>query len=469
MDRHNGWKRWRWNVRDGDGCRGQTSKLSGNVDQQDKRARSCSGFQCCLLTWLLYLALTCLATVTQAQESLEGPPPGRPGLPQLPTLEEQPSKPQVGPILPPLPPVTPAEPQQLPQQVRVLVRQIKIVGNTVFPMEKLSEVTQRYVNRELATEDLEALRLELTHLYIDAGYINSGAIIPDQKVSEGVITLQIIEGELSNIEISGTKWFRDSYIRKRIALGAGPPLNIGALQERLQFLQQDERIARLNAELRPGVQRGESALLVQVEETNPFKVELAFNNYQSPTVGAERGLITVTHQNLTGHGDPLSVTYGRSKGIDVQIDASYAIPLTVYDTTLGVRYRRNTFNVVEAQFQELDVQSRSEAYSVTLRQPIFHTLTQEFAIALSVERQENQTAILGEPFSFSLGTQHGRTAVTALRLALEWTERTQNQVLAARSRLSLGIDAFNSTISDDLPDSRFVAWLGQVQWARRLT
>src|SRR5262249_24608623 len=228
-------------------------------------------------------------------------------------------------LLPPPPPAPPAEPKRLPQQVRVFVRQIRVVGTTVFPPEKLQEVTQRYVNRELATEDLEALRLELTHLYIDAGYINSGAIIPDQTVSEGVITLQIIEGELSNIEVSGTRWFRDSYIRKRIALGAGPPLNIGALQERLQFLQQDERIARLAAELRPGVQRGESTLAVQVEETNPFKVELAFNNYQSPTIGAERGLITVTHQNITGHGDPLSVTYGYSKGVPLQIDASYAI------------------------------------------------------------------------------------------------------------------------------------------------
>jgi hemolysin activation/secretion protein len=34
----------------------------------------------------------------------------------------------------------------------------------------------------------------------------------------------------------------------------------------------------------------------------------------------------------------------------------------------------------------------------------------------------------------------------------------------------LGVDALNSTINEgDLPDSRFVVWLGQVQWARRLT
>jgi hemolysin activation/secretion protein len=43
-------------------------------------------------------------------------------------------------------------------------------------------------------------------------------------------------------------------------------------------------------------------------------------------------------------------------------------------------------------------------------------------------------------------------------------------VLAARARFSFGLDAFNATMNPgDLPDSRFVVWLGQVQWARQLT
>ena len=60
MYRHNGWKRWTWSVLDGGGCRGQTLKLSRNVAQQDKRARSRSGLQRCFFPWLLCLALTCL-------------------------------------------------------------------------------------------------------------------------------------------------------------------------------------------------------------------------------------------------------------------------------------------------------------------------------------------------------------------------------------------------------------------------
>ncbi|MBI4330317.1 MAG: hypothetical protein HY673_03435 [Chloroflexi bacterium] len=50
-----------------------------------------------------------------------------------------------------------------------------------------------YVNRELTSEDLEALLLALTFHYVNRGYINSGAIIPDQTVSDGLIALHIID------------------------------------------------------------------------------------------------------------------------------------------------------------------------------------------------------------------------------------------------------------------------------------
>jgi hemolysin activation/secretion protein len=416
--------------------------------------------------------ITCGAA--QAQGVLGIDPSGRPRvvppplLPEEPLPEEPRPSPPPAPILPPLPPPPTEPPEPLPLE-RVLVREIRVTGSTVFSAEQLAEVTAPYVNRWLTAEDLEALRLALTRHYVTRGYVNSGAIIPDQTVADGVLTLQVIEGELSRIEVEGNRWFRASYLQDRLALGAGPPLNINALQERLQLLLQDPRIQRLNTELRPGVQPGESVLDVRVEERNPYKVWLAFNNYQSPTVGAERGLITVAHENLTGFGDILSVQYGRSSGVDLQLDASYTLPLTARDTTVMLRYRRNTFLVVEAPFEPLDIDSRSEIFGVTLRQPLYRTLNQEFALELTGERLTNQTFLLGEPFSFSPGAHRGLSTDTAVRFAPQWVYRTPTQVLAVRSQFSVGIDALGATINPSpLPDGRFFAWLGQLQWARRL-
>ncbi len=134
--------------------------------------------------------------------------------------------------------------------------------------------------------------MALTLLYVNNGYVNSGAILPDQTVTEGVLTYQIIEGQLSAVNVEGNRWFRDSYFQKRFFLDAGPPLNVNALQRRLQLLLDDSRIQRLNAELKPGLKPGEGILDVRVEERTPYRLITEYNNYQSPSVGENRGLVT---------------------------------------------------------------------------------------------------------------------------------------------------------------------------------
>lgn len=249
------------------------------------------------------LGMTLLASVnTQGQANLDVVPPTRPQ-PEEPTFPQPPEQPPLRhPELPPVPPLSPKEQQRLPLR-QFQLRQVRIVGNTVFSEETLSAVAEPYLNRPVSSEDLEALRRALTRLYVNAGYINSGAVLPDQTITNGTITYRIIEGTLTDVTFSGRRWFRDAYFRRRLTLGVEPPLNVNVLQERLLRLQQDDRIEQLNAELQPGIRPGESELHVQVTEHSPYFVALEFNNYQSVTIGAERGLLTVAHRNLTGHGD----------------------------------------------------------------------------------------------------------------------------------------------------------------------
>ena len=85
------------------------------------------------------------------------------------------------------------------------------------------------------------------------------------------------------------------------------------MQRRLQLLLEDSRIQRLNAELKPGLKPGEGILDVRVEERTPYRLITEYNNYQSPSVGENRGLVTLWHENLTGNGDVFFGQYGRSQ------------------------------------------------------------------------------------------------------------------------------------------------------------
>ena len=70
-------------------------------------------------------------------------------------------------------------------------------------------------------------------------------------------------------------------------------------------------------------------------------------------MGAERGLFNFTDQNLTGIGDIFSFTYGYSSGINPILDIWYAIPVSVHDTTLIMRYWKNDSGVVDDEFGPL--------------------------------------------------------------------------------------------------------------------
>jgi hemolysin activation/secretion protein len=229
----------------------------------------------------------------------------------------------------------------------------------------------------------------------------------------------------------------------------------------------------VNAELRPGDRRGESILNLRVKEASPWKGWLEFNNFQTPVVGAERGLATIAHQNVTGNGDTFSFTYGRSNGVNPIIDTSYSLPLNRYDTTLSGSYRRNDFLLVGSNFQSLDLNSSSEIIGFTLRQPIYRTLTDEFAVAITGERLYNKVTSVFDsaslPSLFIPGSSNtGVSAVSALRFLQEYVHRTSTSVIAARSRFSVGLDVLDATNnSGPLPDGQFFSWLGQVQGARR--
>ena len=402
-------------------------------------------------------------------------PTGRAGEPPGPLKEEfRRPMPPPSPVLPivPLTPETGVPTQ--PGTVQVLVQHVHVIGSTVFSDAEIAEVTAPFTNRTLLTEDLERLRLSLTLLYINKGYLTSGAIIPDQDVASGVITVQIIEGKLTRIDVEGNRWFRSSYLSDRLSLGNRTPVILDPLQEQLQLLQQDRRIERVNAELRPGDQRGDSVLNVRVKDKNPFHASVEVNNYQTPLVGEIRGIGTLTHDNLTGHGDPLRLSYGQSSGAYPIVDASYALPLNRYGTTFSPYYRRYDFKLIEQPFEPLNIKTNTEIIGMSLRHPIYKTVTDEVAFSIIGEHLFTQSFLFYDTpsqttFNVFPGFQNGAATVSALRFAQDWTHRTLDTVLAVRSRFSVGLNVLGATINanPDTPDGQFFSWLGQAQFIKQ--
>jgi hemolysin activation/secretion protein len=361
-----------------------------------------------------------------------------------------------------------------------VVKEFRFFGNHVFSNGELGKVVEKYKNHEINAEDLEQARQDLTLLYVNKGYVNSGAVMPDQDGKNGIITFQLVEGRLTGINLKGNFWFRPWWLRNEIRRGAGRPLNFNKLKEALQLLRQNPTISRINAELRPGGVPGESILDVDIKDTQPFRLALEFDNKRPPSVGAEIVQARFTDLNVTGHNDLLEIIYGiaHSKGADSfenfdfsgadNISGTYVFPVTPWATTLALNASKSDTSVLQAPFTSLNINSKLEEYSATIRQPLYHTLSNEIAVSLTAEKRWAKTFLLGQPFSLSPGAVNGVTSDFALRFGQEFVNRSQVHVLALRSTFNLGIDAFGATNSGSEPDSRFFYWLGQGQYVRRL-
>jgi hemolysin activation/secretion protein len=391
----------------------------------------------------------------------------------LPDLKPQPQLPPAEDLLRSPKPETPPEVTPGDRSVTIVVKAFKVVGSTVFSEQQLATVLKPFTNRPLTLAEMLEARSAVTKLYQDAGYVTSGAYIPPQDPQTGIVTIQVIEGRVEAIQITGNRRLRSQYVRSRLELATQAPLKVSHLVERLRLLQLDPLIKNVSAELSAGVQPGTSILNVAITEADTFSIDLATDNYRTPTIGSWERLITLKEANLFGLGDGLTIGYINTNGSH-EVDASYSLPVNPRDGTLNFNYQFVTSKVIEDPFEALDIRSHSQSYSLTYRQPILKTPTQEFALSLTGSYQQSRSVfledLLGESIPFpSFGAdEDGRIRVATVRFGQEWTKQGKQQVLALRSLFNVGFVPSSSSNGEDAPDQNFFSWQGQFQWVHLL-
>ena len=392
----------------------------------------------------------------------------------VPSLPELPLRPAPTPGLP-LPPVPTQPTPTLKKAPLFVLRGVEILGNTVIDAKSIDAIVKPYVGKPVSPADLEEMRRRFTLLFIERGYINSGAVIPNQQVENGVVTFRFVEGRITGVEVEGTKHFSPDYFRARLErAGSQVPFNVADMEREQQILLQDPLIRRLNLELLPGLEPGEARLNAKVLEGTPYSLGLSIANDQSPTVGEVRGELHGAVANILGYGDILAAAYGHSQGIDDGYVA-YSVPILPDDTRVSLRYDRNGTLVVAPVLTPLNITSEYSSIAAGISRPFYRTETQDLTLGLDFERRRAQSFLLDIPFSFTAGSINGNTNVTALRFYQAWLDRDAEHAFAVRSTMSFGLPIIGATefpsgtaLLPGTPSGTFFSWLGQTQYVRRI-
>lgn len=457
--------------------------------------------------WLSLLLIPLVAVPANAQRPGELPrqpavtdpvrinqPPSLQPLPDV--VAPEPVQPQTPPPLNTLPLPAPSRPEgatDLPD--RVTVKAFRVEG-TQFSQQEINQATQEFLApRQLSFAELLQATDAIARLYLNRGYVITAAYIPagaSIAETDAIVPVRVIGDRIEpqDIRVRFVKpvtktddkgitrieyepatraKLRASYIRSRIALATGSPLNRLKLLEALQLLKLNPLIQDIRANLSPGTRPGQSLLDVEVVEARSFHAAALLDNGRTPSVGSFRRRFQVEEANLTGRGDRVLVSYTNTSGSHAG-DFSYTLPINPRDGTLSLSYGEAASTIVEEPFDILDIRSRSRYLELTYRQPIVRSPTRELALGLTFSRQFTQATLVdGEiPFPVPGSDFVGKTRISALRFFQDWQQISDRTILSLRSQFSVGLPIFNSTDNEEPPDARFFSWRGQAQWVKAL-
>lgn len=354
-----------------------------------------------------------------------------------------------------------------PQRENHYIEQYRFQGNTVFDESQLQTLTLPYRARSVRIDELEDLRQQITHFYIDHGYINSGARILPNALKEGVLTFDIVEGKLDDVQIHGQERLNENYIRNRLL--NDEPLNINDVKEKFQLLLTDPLISSMQGSLLPSAQSNRSILSIDVTRARPYQVTFFGNNYRPPSVGGEGGGVSSWVSNLTGLGDTLNFTFQASEGTQLY-SGGWSMPIFNQGTQVYFNFTEGDSLIIESPTNNSHIKSKVHNIEGGISHPLIESLQRKLTIGSSFAVRQNDTSLLGDSFSFNEGVNSGQTQATVVRFYQEHIERREEQVLALRSTFSVGLNALGSTPQTNInfPSSEFFAWLGQGQYAHQV-
>lgn len=356
-------------------------------------------------------------------------------------------------------------------------------GNTVFSDDALFETVETALGteigpdgaaRRLSVEEIERARLALTRRYIDAGYVNSGALVAGPsntdnartahlvfEIVEGTIEIAIVEGDRVGRETGPFGDLHPDFLAARLAPAEGEPLNTERLETRFRILLQDPAIDALEGTLVPGRQLGEAVLNVEATPAPALSFAAGVDNFDAPSTGVWSGGVGGVLRNSTGFGDALSLDLAGSLGRQ-EVQGRFALPVHPRPVVAFAEAEYTRTKVTEAPFDQLDIRGSFVSGTLGAEITAWDTGDQRLSFDGRMDFENSVTTLLGERFSFSPGVDDGRARATVLRLGQQYVRRRPAYALSLRSSVSVGLPILDATSNPgNTPDGRFVSWLGQ--------
>lgn len=265
----------------------------------------------------------------------------------------------------------PQEKSNQANQLKIKVNKFNFTGSTVLSDDQLKNLTENYLGKELTYNELtDVLRL-ISDFYRKLG-LWARAILPEQDINNGVITIQILEGRLGKIIIKSDEQnlnLKQEVARKYIEnkISKKQILNVNQLEDNIKNLNAVPGVQAI-ASLEAGQEVGETDIIVQLQNKKNVSGILQGDSFGSRSSGLARGTMLINFDSILKEGEQFTIQRVQTIGSEYNaVAGSFRIG---YDGTRGtVKAAKLRYDLGDP-FSSSNPTGNSEELSVSIDKPL---------------------------------------------------------------------------------------------------
>jgi len=253
---------------------------------------------------------------------------------------------------------------------KIEVKGFRIAGLTPARADALLPLVARYIGPGKTLADLEDAAKDIEVALQRQGLFLAQAYVPEQNLTDGIVTLQVLEGRLGAVKIEAEPGVKvaPEFMDRIVAMLRGNPVAERELIERALFTLGDLRGITATSSLAPGDKVGQADLTIKVSASRGYAYALEYDNAGSIYTGRNRVYANFDWFNPIGRGDIASLKTQFSTGSRFA-RLSWLTPINERGTKFGLAGSFLKYKLGSALFEPLAAEGTASALSLQLLHP----------------------------------------------------------------------------------------------------
>ncbi len=284
---------------------------------------------------------------------------------------------------------------------KTLVKSFRFSGNTLVESEKLQEVVAPYVNQELSFQQLQQIVAKISDYYAVHGGL-AKIYLPKQDISDGVVTIAIIEGKLGKVIIDNKEAVMSTEKAEKFIYAKN------SRSEPIRNEQMSSSLMTLNSiggmvaksSIMPGEAQGSSDLVVKLKDVNRYQGDIGIDNYGHRSTGDREinGGLIINNLSKSDLYDNLNLRYLLTEGVRYG-RAAYKIPVGYSGDKIGLSASYMKYKLLEKENDNISGDGSTYTVSLSHEHPFIMTKQENLNLSTELSYRYAKNIVMDTPTS----------------------------------------------------------------------